>query len=190
MSLTAYTVSWNDELLPIQEAIQRILSGIHPESLIISHPQQSSISVSRPGMYGSEYIVSRSGPALPGIGIRRTFANIPIDHEGLIPYIFDIYYSLESELAGLNIARNKLTRLQVEAAKKMANRAEGADGKNIPPEVRARIAQMLGEKAPVKGSNIVLKNFSKINTNLFQGGKKRKATRKARKARKITRRIR
>lgn len=189
MVLSAYDVQWNGEALPIQNAVQRIQSGSYPDMLSISHPEYSRISITHPGMYGSYYVVAREGAALPGIGVRRSFASRPLEQESLLAYIYDVYSNLESELAELSMGRNKLTRLQVEAAKKMANRQEGVIGKNIPAEIRARIAQMLGEKAPVKGSNTVLKNFSKINTNLFQGGKKRKATRKARrKVRKTTRR--
>ena len=188
MALAAYTLRWNGEQIPIQQAIQRIRGGTFPDDLSIFHQEFGGIDVSRPGMYGSDYIVSRRGAPLPGIGISRTWGSAPLSEAGLLAYIFDVFSSLEADLGVINVARQKLVRQQLEGAKKMANRAEEAIGKNIPHEIRARIAEMIGEKPAVKGSNVVRNNFAKINTSLFQGGKKRKSTRKARKSRKITRR--
>ena len=188
MALAAYTTTWNGEQTPIQTVIQRIRGGTFPDDLVIFHPDFGTIDVNSPGMWGAEYVVSRRGPPIPGMGLTRTFANAPLSRAGLLTYIFDVFTDLETDLGVINRARQKVLRNQLEGAKKLANRAEAAIGKNIPHEIRGHIAQMIGEKPPVKGSNAVLQNFSKINTSLFQGGKKRKGTRKGRKLRKITRR--
>jgi hypothetical protein len=200
-ALKEYEVSWDEADMPITLAIKNLEAGIYPDSLVVFHQDHGMIRLDKPGLYGSTYTISRSGPPLPGFGISRSFGPRGINEEHLLEYIFAIFSNLQRDL-GLNIARQKLQRLQLEGAKKMTNKFEKNTGKTVPKETRNRIAQMLGEKKPVAGSNSVLSNFARIqdyifvndpmnnfrriNTSLFQGGNKRKTIRR-RKGRKATR---
>ena len=181
-ALQKYRATWNDEDVSIATVVDKITAGTYPDSLSISHESYGTIRLGRPGLYGSDYTVSRSGPPLPGLGVSRSYANTGLNEAHLLDYIHEVFRGLQEDLGVRNIARQKLLRLQLEGATKMANASE----KNVPKEVRNRIAQLMGEKKPVTGSNTVLTNFGKIKTNLFEGGKRRK-TRRQQKKRKATR---
>ena len=201
-ALKEYEVTWDDADMPITAAVKNLEAGIYPDSLVVFHQDHGTIRLDKPGMYGSTYTISRSGPPLPGFGIARSFANMGINEEYVLEYIFGIFSNLQRDLGVRNIARQKLQRLQLEGAKKMTNKFEKNTGRTVPKETRNRIAQMLGEKKPVAGSNSILSNFGRIqdyifvndpmnnfrriNTSLFQGGTKRKTLRR-RKGRKATR---
>lgn len=201
-TLAAYEVEWNGEELPITTTVDRLAAGTYPDTLRVFHPRYGTIRLGRPGMYGADYVVSRSGAPLPGLGVSRTFANMPLDEEQLFAYLHEVFRDLKEHLNVRNIARQKLLRLQMEGVKKQVNEYEKKTGQTMPKELRNRMAQMLGEKKPVSGSNTVYENFARIqgnlfgpieqnnlqriNTSLFQGGRKRKTLRK-RRGRKSTR---
>jgi hypothetical protein len=164
--ISDYRVKWNDEDKSIIEVYEMIESGIYPDRLLIDNPKRALLSFK--SISPTAYTLSRLGP---GSGARRSFANINISKEALLSYILDIFSGLPDLLVSLGISRQKLQRLQVEASKKVLNSMEIAAGKPVNEGVRSKIAQMLGERAPVRGAYNVPSNMARINTTLFQGGR-------------------
>ena len=166
-SLADYVVRWDDAPMNIATAIQRIQSEDYPGTLVIDNPNYGYLGFGRT-MVPNQFVVQRLGPPLPGIGIRRTFGTLRLPEESILQYIFEVFYNLEKTLGALHTGRQKLTRLQVEGAKKMLNRLENASGKPMNQGVRNRISAMLGERLPVRSAYNVPANMAKINTNLFE----------------------
>jgi hypothetical protein len=208
----AYEVSWNGEDMGVVEMYEKIKKGEYPDSLTIFHPRSGTVSLGKPGLYGADYTVSRAGPPLDGtrFGIARTWGNAGLDEGELIEYITNVFKNLQHEIENvLYVGRKKLLRTQLEAAKKMANKAEKNLGENVPRELRNKIAQMIGEQKPVTGAwavennvakinskvfndaHAVERHMKKINTSLFEGGRRGKKTRRTNhKNRKASRRSR
>lgn len=189
MTLSDYTVEWDGQVIPIQSAILRIESGQFPDSLRISHRRDGTITISTPGIFGFHYIAERDEvPQHIGIGhgLHRTYASGAstagyFNQNDLLAFLYSEFYSLEMELEEFRSrVRGKVQGHQREALRRMINREENRSGRHMPYELREEAAEMLGENRPVRGAFNVKKNFSRINTTLFQGGKKRKG-RKTRK---------
>jgi hypothetical protein len=187
-----YEVTWEGEPLSIEETIQRIQNGYFPQGLVIYHPTYGTVNFS---LFDNVYMKTRSGPPLNGTrgGIARTFANQMVDKEYLLQDINEIFGDLAKRLSSLQIGRQKALRLQTEVARKLMRNS----GQNVPRNVEQGILELIGAKKPVKSSFNILNNqariqtnlftnevvqprhLKKINTTLFNGGKRRgKATRR------------
>lgn len=166
-SLSDYVVRWDDAPINVGTAVQRIQRGEYPGTFVIDNPNYGYLGFGRTGV-PNEYVVQRMGPPLPGIGIRRSFGTLRINEDYMLNHIYDVFDNLENMLGALHTGRQKLTKLQVEGAKKMLNQLENAAGKPLNQGVRNRISQMLGERPAVRGAYNVPANMARINTNLFE----------------------
>ena len=193
MPLSDYTVEWEGENIPIQSAVLRIETGNFPASITISHPTYGTRVISTPGRFRYHYFAQQTAAERhvgPGFGLHRTYASglMPsayFNENGLLSYMYTEFPALEQEIQDFRSrVRGKTQRLQREGMRRMINREENRSGRHMPNELRQEAAEMLGENHPVRGAFTVKENFSKINTTLFQGGKKRRVGRKTKKQRK------
>lgn len=190
-----YEVEWNDEPLSIQDAIQRIQNGFFPESLVVFHPTYGTVNYDI--WNDDSYSVARRGASVNGSrgGLARTFGNRTIGKEFLLEDINEIFNNVATKVNQVRSGKQKLLRAQTEAARKLMRNS----GQEVPRNVEQGILEMIGEKKPVTSAFNVPNNqariqtnlftnevvmprhLKKINTTLFNGGKRRgKATRKQR----------
>lgn len=198
--LAGFESEWNNESISIREVVRRLQEGVYPAGLVIFHKDYGTLQFNNimPGVY----LAFRIGPPISGRrgGVGRTFGNITMDAEWILPHIDDVFDNVSSDIDIQKRAAQKLLKLQTEGARKMMNQSS----QNIPREIQNVVAQMIGERRPVPGAyNVpdrmamihtsllneevnVPRHLKKINTTLFANGGKRKATRRLR--RKSTRR--
>jgi hypothetical protein len=198
MPLADYQVEWEGQAIPIQSAMLRLETGNFPESMSIHHQRYGTLRISSPGLFGFDYISETNAPAPVhtgiGFGLHRTYASgaaAPgfLNRNDILTLIHSEFPALEDELnAFRSRVRGKTQNVQREGLRRMIRREENRSGRHMPNELRQEAEEMLGENHPVRGAFNVKKNFSQINTSLFQGGKKRRKTLRKTKKRKQTRR--
>lgn len=159
--LNDFEVDWNRQSIPIEKAVQRLQNGEFPDDLFIFHPTYGTVNMGI--AYDNTYSVGRSGPSFMRGAIARSFGNSIVDKEHLLDFIDDVFGNVVTKLEQLSLGRQKLLRLQLEAARKVMR----SSGQNIPRNVENIILQQIGEKKPVTSAYNVPNSQARIQTNLF-----------------------
>ncbi len=165
MQFSQYEVTWNQSDISIQDAVQRIESGLYPDDLSIFHPDFGTVYYS---ILGDRYLVQRLGPPVMGMrsGLARTFGNRQMGKEFLLEDINYIFPDIVSKVRKYKVAKQKLVQLQSEAARKLLRKSN----RPVPRNIEQEIVEIIGEKKPVKGAFNVINSQAKVDTTLFTNG--------------------
>jgi hypothetical protein len=140
------------------------------QNIVIRHPDHWEVIFGR-GTGGVWYLY-RSAPLSKYGVLTRTFGTVHTAEEYIWEWLTDLFPSIQQDLQVEQIAQKKLTNLRTRALLEESRQA------GLPENLEHYLLPSYFEERPrAKGYGTVVNNFKKINTTLFQGGRKHKKSR-------------
>jgi hypothetical protein len=142
------------------------------QHIVIRHPDYWEVIFSKSDANDGTWYLYRSAPLSKYGVLTRTFGTVHTAEEHIWEWLTDLFPSIQYDVQVEQIGQKKLANLRTRAL------LEESKHVGLPENLEHYLLPSYFEERPrPKGYGTVLNNFKKINTTLFQGGRKHKKSR-------------
>ena len=142
------------------------------QNIYVRHPDHWEVIFGRSDANDNTWYLYRSSPLSKYDVLTRTFGTVHTAEEHIWDWLTELFPTIQRDVQVEQIAQKKLTNLRTKALLEESKQA------GLPENLEHYLLPSYFEEQPrAKGYGTVLNNFKKINTTLFQGGRKQKKSR-------------
>ncbi len=142
------------------------------KNIVVYHPDHWQAVFGKSDADDGTWYLYRSSPLSRYDVLTRTFGTVHTAEENIWDWLTDLFPTIQYDVQVEQIGKKKLANLRTSALLETSKQA------GLPENLEHYLLPSYFEERPrPKGYGTVLNNFKKINTTLFQGGRKHKKSR-------------